>query len=521
MKANKNLRRWLIAACAALVLAGAGGGLVYQNSRAVASVVSLDVNPSIELAVNRKERVISCTPLNQEAAAVLFSMDGGKDLEGSKLDVAVNAVVGALVQSGYLDSASSAILISVEDRDQARAARLQQELTASVDSVLQSQAPTAEVLSQVLPGQSGPEYAGISAGKAALVQQVMAGNAAAAADPAAFDRLAGLSVEELNDLLATNAQQLPIGRSAARTAAEEYAGTLALDAVTADVDPELDENPAHYEVELHTAWGEFEYIIDAWTGQVLRGQKDILTAGSSTPAPAPGTQAPAGSDTQSASGTQAPDTQTSGTQSSSTQSAGTQSAGTQSGGTQSGGTQSSGTQSAGSSQTGSDVGQDAAKAAALSHAGLDASQVTSMKVERDWDDGRLEYEVEFWCGNVEYDYTIDGHSCSILKHEQDHHSETYHHNETYHHSDRHHGTVSTTSSNTAAATDIGSEAAKTAALNHAGLDASQAGGMKVERDWDDGRLEYEVEFWSGNTEYEYTIDGATGSVLKYKQDWHD
>ena len=47
--AGKKWGRWLAAACVGLVLAGAGGGLAWQNSHAVASVVSLDVNPSIEL----------------------------------------------------------------------------------------------------------------------------------------------------------------------------------------------------------------------------------------------------------------------------------------------------------------------------------------------------------------------------------------------------------------------------------------------------------------------------------------
>ena len=84
VKPKKRLNRWLAAACAALVLAGAGGGgLIYHQSYAVASVVSLDVNPSIELKVNRAERVISCTSLNSVAAAVLFDMNGGADLKGT------------------------------------------------------------------------------------------------------------------------------------------------------------------------------------------------------------------------------------------------------------------------------------------------------------------------------------------------------------------------------------------------------------------------------------------------------
>ena len=95
-----------------------------------------------------------------------------------------------------------------------------------------------------------------------------------------FDALAKLSVEELKDLAEAGAPAMPIGKAAAAYAAEQYAGTTALDSVTAEVDSELDESPAHYEVELHTAWGEFEYLVDAYTGKVLSGQKDLLAAAS-------------------------------------------------------------------------------------------------------------------------------------------------------------------------------------------------------------------------------------------------
>lgn len=57
-----------------------------------------------------------------------------------------------------------------------------------------------------------------------------------------------------------------------------------------------------------------------------------------------------------------------------------------------------------------------------------------------------------------------------------------------------------------------------AALSHAVVSASQASEMKAEQDWDDGVLEYEVEFKAGGVEYEYTIHGGTGQILKYESD---
>ena len=359
-------RKWttLVAACLAVMLL-CGGGVFYQQAHAVASVVSLDVNPSIELKVSRNEKVLVCTPLNEDAKAILADMSNGADLKGAKLDVAVNAIVGSLVRSGYLDSISSAIMISVEDKNTTRAEKLQRELTSAVDGVLQTSAAKASVLTQTLTQDAAREQQArennISTGKAALVNRVLALNPSLS-----FDALAALSVEELKDLAEAGAPAMPIGKDAAAYAAEQYAGTTALDSVTAEVDPELDESPAHYEVELHTAWGEFEYLVDAYAGKVLSGQKDLLIAFAQNAAPQPA---------QPSEQKPAP------------------------------------------SEATKDIGYAKAKSIALDHAGVRETQAYDMDIELDDEDGRLIYEVEFKSGNMEYDYEIDAATGAILKHE--------------------------------------------------------------------------------------------------------
>ncbi len=372
-------RKWttLVAACLAVMLLG-GGGLFYQQANAVASVVSLDVNPSIELKVNRSEKVLVCTPLNEDAKAILADMGNGADLKGAKLDVAVNAIVGSLVRNGYLNSISSAIMISVEDKDTARAEKLQRELASTVDGVLQTSESRASVLTQTLTQDAGltqqARENSISTGKAALVNRVLALNATLK-----FDALAKLSVEELKDLAEAGAPAMPIGMDAARSAAEEYAGTTAMDSVTAEVDPELDESPAHYEVELQTARGEFKYLVDAYTGKVLSGQKDLLAAVSASNE----TTKPSGQKPASASNE----------------------------------TTKPSDQKPAPSGTVQDIGYAKAKSIALNHAGLRENQAYDMDIELDDEDGTLIYEVEFKSGNMEYDYEIDAASGAILKHE--------------------------------------------------------------------------------------------------------
>ena len=54
---KKAAMAWLAAACLALVVVGGGAGVQYYQANAVASVISLDVNPSVELDVNRQEKI--------------------------------------------------------------------------------------------------------------------------------------------------------------------------------------------------------------------------------------------------------------------------------------------------------------------------------------------------------------------------------------------------------------------------------------------------------------------------------
>ena len=352
-------KRWttLAAACLALVLLG-GGGIFYQQAHAVASVVSLDVNPSIELKVSRSEKVLVCTPLNEDAKAILADMGDGADLKGAKLDVAVNAIVGSLVRNGYLNSISSAIMISVEDNDTARAEKLQRELTSTVDGVLQTSEAKASVLTQTLTQDAGlaqqARENSISIGKAALVNRVLALNPALK-----FDALAKLSVEELKDLAEAGAPAMPIGTDKAMDiAAAAFGKASTAKMAYSAVDPELDESPAHYEVEIKSQTGEeFEYKIDAYTGAILESKREAAD-GTEVPVVQPSNPAASG-----------------------------------------------------------DIGHAKAKSIALNHAGVSENKAYDMEIELDDEDGTLVYEVEFKFGGMEYSYEINAATGAILKHE--------------------------------------------------------------------------------------------------------
>ena len=351
-------KKWIMAAAACLAVILVGAAVLLQQANAVATVVSLDVNPSIELKVNSSEKVLSCTPLNDEAKAILAEMGEGADLKGAKLEVAVNAIVGSLVRNGYLDSISSAIMISVEDKNTERAEKLRSELASIVDVTLQTEAAKAAVLTQTLPQDKKLEQQArennISTGKAALINRVLTLNAGLK-----FEELAKLSVEELKDLAEAGAPAMPIGKEKAleiATAAYTKATTAAIRC--SEVDPELDEIPAHYEVELTSETGEeFEYKIDAYTGTVLEskreGEKGTGTSAGQLP------QLPS------------PD----------------------------------------------QLDYAKIKAKVLKYLGLSENISCDMDIKLEIEDGKLVYEVEFKAGKMEYSFKFDATTGALLKQE--------------------------------------------------------------------------------------------------------
>ena len=156
------------------------------------------------------------------------------------------------------------------------------------------------------------------------------------------------------------------------------------------------------------------------------------------------------------------------------------------------------------------IGEDAAEKAALSHAGLSADAVAGLITVLDRDDGVVYYDVEFFSGNTKYDYDIDAVSGEVLSYDKD---VKYTSSQSNQQSSQQTGGTTQT-----AAKYIGEAAAKKAALTHAGIVESAVTGLKTELDRDDGKVYYNVEFRSGGVEYEYDIDAVSGKVLSYDKD---
>ena len=172
MTKRKNILKFAVPAIAAcfLIVAGIFGGVYYNNNFAVDSIIGIDVNPSIEITVNKHDRVLEAEAINADGVAIL----DGMRLEKSDLKVAVNAIIGSMVQKGYVVDETSGILVTVENSDSKKASRVRKEVIEGIDNALAKDKIDAPIINQtVSKNESASAFAkehGISLGKAGNCQ---------------------------------------------------------------------------------------------------------------------------------------------------------------------------------------------------------------------------------------------------------------------------------------------------------------------------------------------------------------
>ncbi len=169
------------------------------------------------------------------------------------------------------------------------------------------------------------------------------------------------------------------------------------------------------------------------------------------------------------------------------------------------------------------IGIDAAKAVALEAAGVAEDDAVFSTAGLDKRNGMDYYAVDFTAGGQSYEYDIDAVTGVVIDSSSGGGTA-----ETPAAGDDD-GTASapaaaspspsagqTTGGQAAAVTE---EQARETALSHAGLTADQVTFVRSELDRDDGRLMYDVEFYTSDyKEYDYEIDAATGEILSYDYD---
>lgn len=130
-----------------------------------------------------------------------------------------------------------------------------------------------------------------------------------------------------------------------------------------------------------------------------------------------------------------------------------------------------------------------ALSAALINAGV--KDYSNQRVHLDSDDGQMVYEVEFSSSSSYYKYKINAADSSVVE-------------------------KSVKNYRSQSSTSISEKEAVSLVLSR--VDGASEDDMYIYKEYDDGRLVYKGELWSGRYEYEFEIDASTGRFLEWDKD---
>ncbi|MEG0258050.1 MAG: hypothetical protein RR632_07090 [Christensenella sp.] len=194
---KKPARILTYAATACAMLAILVFGLVANMSPlAMYSIVELDINPGIELRLDKHDKVLEVIGINDDAKAMLAHTS----FADKTLDETLSILTALLVQDGYFPQNRGAILLSVSDKDDMRAAELSKAITIELEKMLKSNGVHANIMAQDIKSdrklQNSAQKYGISMGHMSIIEHIMAVNPAVT-----IEELLKLSSQELIDML--------------------------------------------------------------------------------------------------------------------------------------------------------------------------------------------------------------------------------------------------------------------------------------------------------------------------------
>ena len=481
---NKNIFKNVLSVAAALVLVlvGAFGGIYYSDNIAVSSIIDIDINPSVEITANKQDRVIDALAINEDALVVLKDMD----LKGADLDVAVNAILGSMLKNGYLNKDTDGeILVTVKNNDQNKAKTVKAQILSNIESVLKDEHISATVINQSASNEDkdANEFAtkhNISIGKALFILNLCNKDNSLNASELASKSIIEISkivkdkkidisdivdydysdstIENIAEDIEDKNEEAQIPQQGDKIS-KERAKEIALNDVKLSnnqakfvkAELERDDGVQYYEINFIANGKEYEFKINSTTGAIISKEVDIKDTPVQNTAPVQSSKpAEVVSNPKPAN---------------------------------------------------KSVSEKEAKQIATKHAGVKYSAATFTKIELSYDDGFKHYEIEFYANGTEYDYEIDARNGDILKSEKE--------------KDR------TTSKTQNTTKEISREKAKQLALKHAGVNEKDAFAISIEKDRDDGRVLYEIEFKAGGYEYSCNVDAYSGKIGDFEKEFDD
>ncbi|MEW8993820.1 hypothetical protein [Clostridium sp.] len=173
----KNINKLVM--CSALTaMIAIAGGITLWAYKTPYSYVSLDVNPSIEYSLNRFDKVISVTAVNDDGQEILNKLELDK-LENQNIEDAVTETVNQISEDGYFDNSidndiEGGIIIATSgeylEKSDELAGKLQKSLENTIEEI--GEDIKLETISVGLERVQKAKELGVTPGKLNLVEKL-------------------------------------------------------------------------------------------------------------------------------------------------------------------------------------------------------------------------------------------------------------------------------------------------------------------------------------------------------------
>lgn len=274
----KKLKLWGISLLAMFLMTGCGSG---QNAQKYTSLVTLDINPSIQLQLDDDHKVVDAIAVNDDAKKVLQDMD----LKQADANVALNALLGSLVKNGYLNANQNTVLLSVENDDETKRTALEEELSQYIYTTLQNYSIEGAIYSQNIDIDDDIENLmkkySISYGKANLIEDIMDDDQTQ--KQYTVEDLVKLNAQDLilihqsidddqnnQNMVGTVSTKQYISRDEALNIALKNASLTQDQIKNLEIDYDTENGVLTYDIEFQYNQSEYEYEVSATKGVVER-----------------------------------------------------------------------------------------------------------------------------------------------------------------------------------------------------------------------------------------------------------
>lgn len=268
-ESNKKLFYGLGFACVIMLFMG----LIFFRNNSDIAVIGIDVNPSLELSINSKNKVVSVNTNNDDAIKVI----GDMNLKGTDVLVAMNAIFGSMVKNGYINDNENSILISLVHGEYNV-----NKLANDVYSQLQNEKVNSSILTlntntNDYDNELSKKY-NISVSKVKLIKSIINKNSLYK-----FEDLCKLSTNDLNILanssINKNDEVSTIGSASTskyisidnvKDIVFKHAKVENKNVTNLEIEYDYENGNMIYDVEFHCNNIEYDYEVDAVSGKILK-----------------------------------------------------------------------------------------------------------------------------------------------------------------------------------------------------------------------------------------------------------